>query len=62
MTFVDTMIVSTNVNRGHFGTLDTNEGQRAQAALSRGGGEAADRPRKRCSPALQPHAWRERMA
>jgi len=41
---VNTMIVSTNVNRGHFGTLDISEGQRAQAALSRGGGEVADRP------------------
>jgi hypothetical protein len=43
MAFVGTIIVSTKVDREQFRTLDTSEGPRAQAALSHGGGEAADR-------------------
>ncbi len=40
---VDTTIVSTKVDRGHFGTSPATERQRAQATLSHRGREGADR-------------------
>ena len=43
MTFVDAMIVSTKVNRGHFAASHSRKRQGVQATVSHGGGEAADR-------------------
>ena len=64
MAFVDTMIVSTKVDRGHFAASHTSEGQGVEATISHRGGEAANRRRdasvRRFGRARGASAWSER--